>query len=207
MEFSARQKKIINIVRENQPITSQGIAEKLGLTRAAIRADLSVLTMAEILEAKPRVGYFYIESFRSLGAWDRFFNKTVREIQSVPVVINEETSVYDAVVTLFLEDVGTLFVVNGESYLVGVVSRKDLLKITLESQDSSRIPVSVIMTRRPQIVTAAPDETIYSAARKIISAQVDALPVLNLQEKIVGRLSKTNLVRALVDFGSKGEEI
>ena len=45
MNLSSRQEEIINLVKENQPITSEALAERLGVTRAALRADLAVLTM------------------------------------------------------------------------------------------------------------------------------------------------------------------
>ena len=59
MNLSPRQKQIIELVREGQPITSEIIAKKLGVTRAALRADLAILTSMDILEAKPKVGYIY----------------------------------------------------------------------------------------------------------------------------------------------------
>ena len=45
MKFSQRQEEIIKLVKERQPITSENLAEKLGVTRAALRADLAILTM------------------------------------------------------------------------------------------------------------------------------------------------------------------
>ena len=70
-------------------------------------------------------------------------NKKVRDYP-VPACIGENTSIYDCIVQLFLEDVGTIFVVNEDKYLEGVISRKDLLKATI---GNSGLPVSVIMTR------------------------------------------------------------
>lgn len=59
LELSERQKKIVEIVKENGPITGEHIADRLDLTRATLRPDLAILTMAGFLEARPRVGYFY----------------------------------------------------------------------------------------------------------------------------------------------------
>ncbi|MDD2361277.1 MAG: helix-turn-helix domain-containing protein, partial [Syntrophaceticus schinkii] len=50
---------MIEIVKENTPITGEKIANKLNVRRATLRPDLAVLTMAGLLEARPRVGYFY----------------------------------------------------------------------------------------------------------------------------------------------------
>ena len=57
MKFTKRQEAIIKIVKNEQPITSEAIAEKLGVTRAALRADLAILTMTGTLDARPKVGY------------------------------------------------------------------------------------------------------------------------------------------------------
>lgn len=130
---------------------------------------------------------------------------TVGEIKSRPTVIREQSSVYDAIVTLFLEDVGTLFVVDGEGFLQGVVSRKDFLKTALGGADPHKMPVGVIMTRMPQIHTITEEETVLQAARRIVENEVDSLPVVRVQEKdklkVVGRITKTNLARLLLELG------
>ena len=55
-------------------------------------------------------------------------NYIVKDYQSIPVVVNENVSVYDAIVTMFLEDVGTLFVVDSDSNLVGVSITERFIK-------------------------------------------------------------------------------
>src|SRR5690554_7987484 len=98
--------------------------------------------MSGLLEARPRVGYTYAgKDAKSLFA-DYLRRFTVGEVKAVPAVVREETSVYDAIVNLFVEDVGTLFVVDEEGYLQGVLSRKDLLKTAIGGSDLLRIPVT-----------------------------------------------------------------
>ena len=144
IELSDRQEKIVAIVKECGPITGEKIAEMLSMTRAALRPDLAVLTMSGFLEAKPRVGY----TFRTEGAENqirRVLNQyRVRDIQSRPVIVKENCSIYDAIVTLFVEDTGSIFVVDNDNYLSGLVSRKDFLKTTLGQADIHKVPVSVI---------------------------------------------------------------
>ena len=57
MKLSARQKEIIAIVKDHEPISGGEIAKKLGLTRSTLRSDFAILTMTGILDARPRVGY------------------------------------------------------------------------------------------------------------------------------------------------------
>ena len=125
IELNKRQEKILEIVKGNGPITGEHIADQLGLTRATLRPDLAILTMAGFLDARPRVGYFYTGKSGTQLLTDSLNHIFVKDYQSIPVVVNENISVYDAIVMMFLEDVGTLFVVDKDSLLVGVLSRKD----------------------------------------------------------------------------------
>nr|WP_278244305.1 helix-turn-helix transcriptional regulator [Caldisalinibacter kiritimatiensis] len=206
MQLTDRQKKIIDIVKREQPITSEAIAEKLSLTRATLRPDLAILTMSGILDARPKVGYFYSGKTALNFFSDQIKNIKVSDIKSVPVIVDEETTVYDAIVTLFLEDVGTIFVVS-DGLLTGVVSRKDFIKSAIGGVEINKVPVGVIMTRMPNIVVVESHESILTAAEKIIEHEVDSLPVVEKCEdngkmgyKVVGRISKTNITRVFVDL-------
>lgn len=203
IQLSERQREIIEIVKNHEPITSQEIADQLGLTRAALRPDLSILTMAKLLDAKPRVGYYLMQNPEKAGQLDHLLEMKVSEVQSHPVVILESASVYNAIVTLFLEDVGTLFVDDSDGYLVGIVSRKDLLKSTIGETDIRQLPVGVIMNR--MAIITRPEETIYTAVKKLVDYRIDALPVVleekvrgKVRRKVVGRFSKTSLANALI---------
>lgn len=204
MDLSDRQKEIIEIVKKEEPISSMEIAEKLGVSRAAIRADLSVLTMLNILEAKQKVGYFYLEDRGGLDYLSRLYKIPVKEIMSMPVIVKEEVSIYDTIVTMFLEDVGTIFVINEQKRLSGVLSRKDLLKMSIGQNDLKNTPVSLAMTRMPKIITIAPEDSYIEAARKISVNKIDSLPVVDENFKVMGRFSKTNIVNTLVDFRYNG---
>lgn len=211
IRLNERQKRIMEIVQKKGPITGESIAQELNLTRAALRPDLSILTRSGILEARPRVGYYYAGDKRGSIVTETIRSIRVKDIKSIPVVIHEKTSVYDAVVTMFTEDVGSLFVVDDEGVLEGVVSRKDFLKVALGHSDLTSVPVNVIMTRMPNVITTTDEETAYTAARKIIDHQVDALPVVRTlidsqgreRLEVIGRITKTNLARLFVELGEE----
>ncbi len=209
MQLTKRQERILEIVKNEGPITGEQIAERLNLTRATLRPDMAILTMSGIIEARPRVGYFYSGKKPGRMLADKLHRVTVGEVKSVPVVVPDQCTVYDAVVTMFIEDVGTLFIVREGGYLEGVVSRKDLLKITMGGRDIQRLPVGVIMTRMPNVIYVEPEESVWEAARKMISHEVDALPVVkpvNNEDgtqmfEVIGRISKTNITRLFVELG------
>ncbi len=188
-------------MKDHGPITGESIAEKLNLTRATLRPDLAILTMAGYLEARPRVGYFYTGKTGSQLLADKIKKIKVADYQSIPVVVNENVSVYDAIVTMFLEDVGTLFVVDNDSLLVGVLSRKDLLRASIGKQELRSIPVNIIMTRMPNITMCYKDDLLIDVAERLIEKQIDAIPVVKKTEKgyeVVGRITKTNMTKAFV---------
>lgn len=194
---------IIEIIGKNQPITGESIADKIGLTRATLRPDLAVLSMCGLIDAKPKVGYFISNKKSNKDIFEKLSSIKVSDIKSLPVAVTESTSVYDCIVTLFLENVSTLFVVEKDA-LKGVVSRKDLLKASMGGGDLSTVPVGVIMTRMPKIVCCTEDETILEAAEKIIDNEVDCLPIVetlsNGNIKAVGRISKTNITKVLLEI-------
>ncbi len=208
IQLTKRQELIIEIVRENQPITSNEIANRLNLARATLRPDLAILTMTGILDARPKVGYVLTGRTPDDFLSDVVSSANVKDIMSIPVVISEDKSIYDAVVYIFTEDVGSVYIVDGEE-LVGVVSRKDLLRSALGGLDLNKTPVGMIMTRMPNLVMTKPQDTALSAAIKLIEYEIDSLPVVEAVErgknsyKVVGRITKTNITRLFVELGTK----
>lgn len=188
-------------MKDNGPITGEHIADQLNLTRATLRPDLAILTMAGYLEARPRVGYFYTGKSGSQLLSDKVKKLQVKDFQSIPVVVHENVSVYDAICTMFLEDVGTLIVVDDRSLLVGILSRKDLLRASIGKQDLTSIPVHIIMTRMPNVTVCKKDDLIIDVAKILIEKQIDALPVVKEIEEgyeVTGRVTKTNMTKILV---------
>ena len=193
----------MQIVKDQGPITGESIAEKLNLTRATLRPDLAILTMAGYLEARPRVGYFYTGKTGTQLLAEKIKKLKVSDYQSMPVVVNENVSVYDAIVTMFLEDVGTLFVTDKDSLLVGVLSRKDLLRASIGKQELGSIPVNIIMTRMPNIAVCPKDDLLIEVAERLIEKQIDSMPVVKKAEKgfeVIGRITKTNMTKAFVSL-------
>jgi len=202
VELSERQKTIIDIVKENEPISGDKIAEKLGLTKPTLRSDLAVLTMTGILDARPKVGYIFSGLPFDPLLQEHLFDVQVEEVMSNPVIIYPHTTIKDATTSLFMYDCGSLYVVDEESKdLIGVVSRKDLLRSLLNNQDLD-LAVAIIMTRMPNIVVAYPDMTILEAGSLLSAHEIDSLPVLSRQtNQVIGKLSKTKVVQHFINLG------
>ena len=93
-----------------------------------------------------------------------------------------------------------------DSYLVGVVSRKDLLRASMGQTDSHTMPISMIMTPVSKVITVEPTDTLVEAAQKMIDYEVDCLPVVVREDvenkkrlKVVGRVSKTTVAKVFLE--------
>jgi DeoR family transcriptional regulator, catabolite repression regulator len=206
IKLSKRQEEILHIVREDGPITGKQIADRLSLTRATLRPDLAILTMAGNLEAKPRVGYFINPQSAIKQDAASLASQLVGDYKAHPIVVPKSASVYDAIVQIFLEDVGTLYAVDKKGLLAGVISRKDLLRAAIGNSNLEELPVSVIMTRMPNVITVSPDETLLEAGKKLMQNHIDSLPVVrgvdeeNQLYEVIGRITKTTITRAYVEL-------
>ena len=121
---------------------------------------------------------------------------------SLPFSCDQKTSVYDVVVDLFMEDLSSMFITE-DGYLAGIVSRKDLIRFMIGDADIKKTPVSVIMTRMPNVFYVNIEDSVYKAANLIVTKGIDSLPVVKVKNEkdleVVGRFTKTNVTRLFVD--------
>ena len=206
IQLNERQLKIIDIVKEHEPITSECIAASLNVTRATLRSDLAILTMTGILDARPKVGYFYSGMNEINITGSNVKERKVESIMSLPILTKQSDSIYDAIVNMFLSDVGSIVIIDDNDNLCGVVSRKDLLKATIGGSDINKMPIGMIMTRMPNIVTLDKNDTVLTATRKIIEHEIDSIPVVEKSGKnrsdlkVVGRISKTTITKLFLEI-------
>src|SRR5699024_2935654 len=163
------------------------------------------LTMAGFLEARPRVGYFYTGKSHSELLTDKIEHMFIKDYQSVPVVLKEDSSVYNAISTMFLEDIGTVFVVDNNGLLSGVLSRKDLLRASIGQKDLNSIPVHIIMTRMPYIVMCKKRHLLIHGPRAMLDKGIDGLPVVKDRDhgyEVIGIVTKTTITNAFLELVS-----
>ena len=188
MDLTERQKKILVMLKEKSLLSGDEIAQNLNITKSALRTDFSILTTLKLITSKQNKGYSYNNKCTIIK---------VKDCMSPQNSIDIRTSVYDAIIHLFNYDLGTLVVVENEK-LVGIISRKDLLKATLNKKNIEKTPVSMIMTRMPNIVHCFEDDNIKEAIEKLIKHEIDSLPVLRKEKgklSLVGRFTKTNVTK------------
>ena len=197
MKLTKRQKEIVEIVKKDQPVSGEKISELLDVSRATLRSDLSFLTLVGILKASPKVGYTYAGSdLETLFFFDTF-QKKVEDVMTSPVLVTHNSFIQDAIITLFMYDSDVLYVIDEKKQLLGILSRKDLLRAALNA-NIDVTPVAVCMTRIPHIKTCHKDLNILEAAALLQDFAIDSLPVVEEQNEghIIGTITKS----ALLDF-------
>ncbi|MCM2983693.1 MULTISPECIES: CBS domain-containing protein [Niallia] len=206
MKLSERQEKIIKIVKEYQPVSGEKVSDLLDVSRATLRSDLSFLTLVGILQATPKIGYTYSGSDLEKFFFFKTFNTKVNEIMMPPLMVNQDTSIRDAITTLFMYDVGSLYVTGEEKLLLGVLSRKDLLRASLNT-NIDQTPVAVCMTRVPHIKVCKKDMDILEAASILQDFEVDSLPVVDdeNERKVIGKITKTRILNFIIQQARKAE--
>ena len=202
MKLTERHKAIIEIVKDFQPITSDEIAEKLMLGKSTLRNDLAVLGMLEILEAKPNVGYYYNYNFSPGEQREEVKSKLVKDVMGIAITAKTTANYSDVLSKLFVCDVGTIFIVDEKHPLAGCPSRKDTLQLARKA-DRQNFPRALAMTRVPNVIYIYEDELVSDALRKLISHEIDCLPVVRDEDDgkvVVGKISKTTLIKLLLEI-------
>ncbi len=207
MKLTDTQRTIVDLLKDEGHMSQSDIAEKLGVAKSSIRGDLALLTTLEILGARQSYGYYYQGKKNYILFAELLKSFPIENIMSMPVIIEERTSDYEAIVTMFLENVGSIYITKNGN-LVGVVSRKDLLRAAIGNQDLNNTPVNVVMTRMPNIKTVTPETSVFECAKIIVESQIDGVPVIELDRKVpgvvrvVGRITKTNITNLFVRMGN-----
>ncbi|MBC2855770.1 helix-turn-helix transcriptional regulator [Cetobacterium sp.] len=201
MELTSRQKEIIEIVKINGPVTGDSIGQKLLLTRSALRTDFRILVELGYIESKPKKGYI----FKTDNIKSKMLINTdieVKDIMSPSVSVEESISIHETIVMMFSKDVGSIFVTSGK-FLKGIVSRKDLLKVVMGKIDTEKTPVSLVMTRVPNVIFTEKNDKIRDAVKKLIEHQIDSMPVIEKNGnnyEVIGRITKTNIAKLFLEI-------
>lgn len=209
LQLTNRQEQIVEIVKNDGPITGKVIASRLDVTRSALRSDLTVLTMMGLLDARPKVGYYFVGNQGVNPVASEVKQYKVHDVMAQAVAVGPTTNLYDTIVTMFTEDVGTVLICE-EGFLVGLVSRKDLLRAALGKNDPKSMPISMIMTPTSKIIGCSADDAVVEAAQHMVDYEVDCLPVLEevlegnrKRYKVLGRISKTTITKLLLEFAQE----
>jgi CBS domain-containing protein len=131
--------------------------------------------------------------------------KTVSDIMTRDIVsLLEEQNLATAAATFQRVSFHHLPVVDGKK-VVGIVSQRDILHATVAGVDRSAVAQTrelrflestfVRDLMKTAIVTAGVDESVATAAKRMLAERVDALPVVNGRGELAGIVTAHDILR------------
>lgn len=120
-----------------------------------------------------------------------------RLMSSGVITVTPDTLVEEAADTLLDKQIGSLVVVDSNNQLKGILTSTDFVRIVSKSQPKAQTTVEKYMTT--QVVTVEAQDSIRDAADKMITYDIQHLPVVDDEEGVIGMLSTTDLTAYLSD--------
>ena len=113
-----------------------------------------------------------------------------------PVTVRDDTDYWKASEIMQEKNLHHIPVVDQDDAIVGILTLRDL-KIAAMHFGDAHVEVSDVM--HSPVVTIKPDDLLAEAARQMIDNRIGGLPVVDGDSQIVGILTETDLLRALID--------
>ena len=125
-----------------------------------------------------------------------------------PVLCAPDVSVTDAFDMMKKARIRRMPVVDKNGKLVGIVSDKDLLRVspspatTLSAYEIpyllSKVKVSDVMTKK--VITVVEDTPVEDAARIMVDNKIGGLPVVNETNAVVGIITETDIFKTFLEL-------
>ena len=106
------------------------------------------------------------------------------------------TSVGEALKDFEHHQVQQMPVITPQHNLVGLITSRQLLHAELDPNISLDTPIANIMHQ--DVISADPISDIRRVARALYEYQLSAIPIVNEQDQLVGIISKTDLLKAIM---------
>ncbi len=121
---------------------------------------------------------------------DREGVPTAQVMSTDSITVSTETQIEDAVSTMREHGIGSLIVVDDQEELAGVITSNDFLAV-ISGNDTEGATVSEYMTK--EVITIDPQDSIQTAAGRMITNGISHLPVETDDEGVIGMVSTTDI--------------
>ncbi|MDZ4724881.1 MAG: CBS domain-containing protein [Leptospira sp.] len=138
----------------------------------------------------------YLESEEKIESFPLLF---ASQVMSSPVfTISEDQNIEEAKILFMEKRFRHIPILDKNQKLVGVLSDRDLLKTISFSGTIIHTTVKEIMAKK--ILTGSLQTEIRYAAKVMLDEKVGSLPIVDDNGKILGIITRTDLIRAMVKF-------
>ena len=117
-------------------------------------------------------------------------------MSNAPITLRDDTVYWEAFEIMREKDLHHIPVVDENNAIVGILTRRDL---QISAQYFKEAPVEVSEVMHSPVITISPGELLSEAAKQMIDNRIGGLPVLDTNGQVVGILTETDLLRALID--------
>ncbi|GAB4215600.1 MAG: hypothetical protein Fur007_13910 [Rhodoferax sp.] len=161
--------------------------------------------------ARPAVANNPTDKLRPLAAYDvptapRHPLRLVRDVMSTtPICLRDQASVREAWVALAEHGMGQAPVLDEHARLVGLLTRADLLRPDrLPAAQAHALVWQALMQQRVRdlmitpIPSATPDVDLRRVAQVLLDTGLPGLPVVDGQAQVIGFVSRSDILRAVV---------
>lgn len=118
-----------------------------------------------------------------------------KHMSAPPITISDDTDFKSALGLMQKHRIRRLPVLSAGGVLTGIVAERDLL-VAADRYLSSPVDVARIMTRH--VVTVGDTTPVVDAAILMMERKIGGLPVVNSSRKLLGIITETDLLKALV---------
>jgi acetoin utilization protein AcuB len=126
-----------------------------------------------------------------------------KHMSAPPITIAEDTDFKIALGLMQKHRIRRLPVVDMAGALTGIVAERDLL-VAADHYLSSPVDVARIMTR--EVVTVGETTPVVDAAMLMMERKIGGLPVVDPSRKLLGIITETDLLKALVGMLRREEQ-
>ena len=124
----------------------------------------------------------------------------VRDIMTKNMVYSDDKATLEDVYRLLKEhQIGQIPIVTFAKKILGLVSKKMILNLLMEDIENS---IHILQRKiediyLPEVITADPATDIRKVAKVMIDFKLDAIPIVDENDSILGIVSKTDIIKAV----------
>lgn len=178
---------------QSVPAIPKGIHQEFHFTESAEAHDITPKAAQPAHDAYERI---------QRGVSTRRQLVTAEQIMNSPVVtLGPDASFEQAAALIKKSRLRHVPIVENDSTLIGIISDRDLLRYALSVDAAARKHLSTLKVREimvSDVISAAAQTEIREIARVMFEERIGAMPITNEASVLVGILTRSDILRALL---------